>query len=89
MLERLRRIHSPLIKEVRGKGLWAGVEFCPEHVSAREICEKLFLKGVLSKETHGTVVRFAPPLIITKEELDFGLGVFEEVVKESKKSSAI
>jgi len=80
MLERLRCIHSPLIKEVRGKGLWAGVEFYPERVSAREICEKLLLKSVLSKETHGTVVRFAPPLIITKEELDFGLDAFEGIL---------
>ncbi len=82
MLERLRRIRSPLIKEVRGKGLWAGVEFSPEAISAREVCEKLLLKGVLSKETHSTVVRFAPPLIITKAELDFGLEALEAVVKE-------
>jgi len=82
MLERLRGIRSPLIKEVRGRGLWAGVDFDPEFVNAREVCEKMLLKGLLSKETHGTVIRFAPPLIITKEELDFALDAFEAVVRE-------
>jgi ornithine--oxo-acid transaminase len=82
MNERLRSIDSPLIKEVRGLGLWYGVEFYSEFVSAREICERMLTKGVLSKDTHKTVVRFAPPLIITKEELDYGLDGFEEAVKE-------
>ena len=82
MLERLKNINSPLIKEVRGIGLWAGVEFHPNHITARKVCEKMSEKGVLSKDTHKTVMRIAPPLNITKQDLDFGLDVLEEVLKE-------
>ncbi len=82
MLQRLEGLRSPLIKEVRGKGLWAGVEFYPDRASAREVCEKMLSKGVLFKETHGTIVRLAPPLVITKEELESGLKAFEAVLKE-------
>ncbi len=82
MNERLQNIKSPLIKEVRGLGFWYGVEFNKEFVSAREVCERMLTKGVLTKDTHKTVVRFAPPLIITKEELDYGLNGFEEAIRE-------
>jgi ornithine--oxo-acid transaminase len=82
MLKRLKALDSPLIKAVRGKGLWAGVDFHNSLVSAREVCEKMLLKGVLVKETHGITIRFAPPLIITQEELKFGLDAFEDVLKE-------
>jgi len=85
MLESLRNIQSPLIKEVRGKGLWAGVDFYLDFVNAREVCERMLINGVLSKDTHNTVVRFAPPLIITKEELDFGLNAFKMTLKEIEK----
>lgn len=82
LLEKLRALNSPLIKDVRGKGLWIGVDFHPEKVTAREICERLLKKGVLSKETHDTVVRFAPPLIIEKAEIDFALDRLQEVMEE-------
>lgn len=85
MLERLNKINSPLIKEVRGMGLWAGVEFYKDHLTARSVCEKMSEKGVLTKDTHATVIRIAPPLNVTQEELDFGLDVFEEVLKEMEK----
>lgn len=85
MLERLRKIKSPLIKEVRGMGLWAGIEFHENHLMARKVCEKMSEKGVLSKDTHATVIRIAPPLNVTQEELDFGLDVFEGVLKEIEK----
>ncbi len=89
MLMRFNKINSPLIKEVRGLGLWAGVDFHKHLTSAREVCEKMLLKGVLSKDTHETVVRFAPPLVITQEELDFGLDVFEASVKEIEEEKGI
>ena len=69
----MRALKSPLIREVRGKGLLTGIEIDPALASARTVCEKLLQHGVLSKETHGTVVRFAPPLIITRGQLDRAL----------------
>ncbi len=82
MLKRLRAIESPALKDVRGRGLWAGAEINPEIATAREACERLLAKGVLSKETHHTVVRLAPPLTIARADLDFALDRFEEVVRE-------
>ncbi len=82
MLTRLRAMRSPVLKEVRGRGLWAAAEIDPKFASAREACERLMIKGVLSKETHGTVVRLAPPLVIAPEDLDVALDRFEEVVRE-------
>jgi ornithine--oxo-acid transaminase len=82
MLGRLRTIRSPIITAIRGRGLWAGAQFEPDRASARDVCERLLTKGVLSKETHGTVVRFAPPLVITREQLDEALDRFEEVVDD-------
>lgn len=82
MLEELRDIDSPLIREVRGKGLWIGVDFDPAQASARNICERLMRRGVLSKETHETVVRFAPPLVITRKEVDWALDQFRQVLQD-------
>jgi ornithine--oxo-acid transaminase len=82
MLERLRAIKSPALKDVRGRGLWVGAEIDPVIASAREACERLLDKGVLSKETHRTVVRLAPPLVIARDDLDWALDRFEEVVHE-------
>ena len=67
---------------MRGRGLWVGAEIDPKIASAREACERLLAKGVLSKETHHTVVRLAPPLVIAPEELDWALDRFEEVLRE-------
>ena len=74
----LRNIDSPLVSEVRGKGLMIGLEIDPAHATAREVCETLMNKGLLTKETHETVVRLAPPLIITKAEIDQVLGIIEK-----------
>ncbi len=82
MLTQLRGINSPLIREVRGRGLWIGVDFEPKKVSARTVCEKMMAKGILSKETHETVVRFAPPLTITKEQIDGAIATFKEILRE-------
>ena len=73
LLRGLQSIDSSLISDVRGKGLLIGVEFAPEKLSARTVCEKLLEYGVLSKDTHGTVVRFAPPLTITRAQIDDAL----------------
>src|SRR5947209_12638609 len=82
MLGRLRAIRSPALRGVRGRGLWAGAEIEPCVASAREACERLLAKGVLSKETHQTVVRLAPPLVIARADLDWALDRFEEVLRE-------
>lgn len=74
----LQKINHPAIKEVRGRGLFIGVEL---HESARPFCEALKEKGLLCKETHDTVIRFAPPLVITKEELDESLNRIRSVFK--------
>jgi ornithine--oxo-acid transaminase len=82
MLDRLRSIRSPVLREVRGRGLWAGAEIDPEFASARRACEALLAKGVLSKETHHTVVRLAPPLMIARQDLDWALDRFAEVIDD-------
>jgi ornithine--oxo-acid transaminase len=82
MLERLHAIETPALKAVRGRGLWAGAEIDPNIASARDVCERLLGKGVLSKETHHTVVRLAPPLVIARDDLDWALDRFEEVLHE-------
>jgi ornithine--oxo-acid transaminase len=73
LLKRLKAISSPVIADVRGKGLLIGVELDPKRVSARAFVETLLRHGVLSKDTHGTVARFAPPLVVKREELDWGV----------------
>jgi ornithine--oxo-acid transaminase len=77
--DRLRAVRSNFVTEVRGKGLWVGVEIDPEGVSARALCEALAREGILSKDTHGRVLRFAPPLTITRDEIDWGMDRVERV----------
>ncbi|MBU0698738.1 MAG: ornithine--oxo-acid transaminase [Pseudomonadota bacterium] len=77
---RLQAIKSPHIKEVRGKGLLIGVELFPEVGGARRFCEQLIKAGILCKETHDHVIRFAPPLIISKEDIDWALERIEPVL---------
>jgi len=82
LLAGLRAIASPLIADVRGKGLLIGVEIDPKRATARQVVETLLRHGVISKDTHGTVVRFAPPLTITREQIDFGLEKTQAALKE-------
>ena len=82
LLAELRRIDSPVVSEVRGRGLFIGMEIDPEFASARAICEALMARGLLSKETHETVVRLAPPLVIGKAELDWAVRQIREVIGE-------
>jgi ornithine--oxo-acid transaminase len=72
-MDRLRAMKSPRVKEVRGKGLLIGVHIKDEHGTARPYCEKLMDLGILAKETHGQVIRFAPPLVMTRAEADWAL----------------
>jgi ornithine--oxo-acid transaminase len=90
--QRLREVaHEarPLIRAVRGRGLWVGVDVNPDYVSARELVERLAASGVLSKETHETVIRFAPPLTITKAVIDRAVDIFREVLLDKRKELAI
>jgi ornithine--oxo-acid transaminase len=79
-MSQLKTIQSPFIKEVRGKGLLVGVELLPEAGGARPFCERLMQKGLLCKETHEHVIRFAPPLVITQQEIDWALERIEPVL---------
>ena len=78
---KLQEINLDFIKEVRGKGLWIGVEF-DKKISAKKICLSLMDEGILAKETHETVIRFAPPLTITKEEIDWAMEKIIKVFRE-------
>ncbi|MER5947348.1 ornithine--oxo-acid transaminase [Streptomyces sp. NPDC001904] len=69
------------VSEVRGRGLWAGVDIDPAYGTGREISEKLMARGVLVKDTHGSTIRIAPPLVIGKEDLDWGLDQLRAVLK--------
>ncbi|OEV12645.1 ornithine--oxo-acid transaminase [Streptomyces nanshensis] len=69
------------VREVRGRGLWAGVDVDPAHGSGRELSEKLMAQGVLVKDTHGSTIRIAPPLVVTKEDLDWGLEQLDAVLR--------
>jgi ornithine--oxo-acid transaminase len=77
---KLKEINSRHIKEVRGKGLFIGVELKPEAKGARRFCEALKEKGILCKETHENVIRFAPPLVIKKEEIDWAVDKIKKVL---------
>jgi ornithine--oxo-acid transaminase len=82
LLKRLRGISSPVVTEVRGKGLLIGVELDPGHVTARQFVETLLKHGILSKDTHGTVARFAPPLTVEREQLDWAVERIRDALTE-------
>src|SRR5581483_551023 len=77
-LEQLQEIQSATIKEIRGKGLWIGIEL---HIAARPYCEALKERGVLCKETHDRVIRIAPPLTISREEVDWAVAQIRRVIE--------
>jgi ornithine--oxo-acid transaminase len=81
-IEQLSEIPSPLVKEVRGKGLLIGVELKQSAGGARRFCEALVTKGILAKETHVNTIRFAPPLVIDKATIDWALPLIREVLNE-------
>jgi ornithine--oxo-acid transaminase len=73
MLGRLRNEAPSTVAEVRGRGLWAGVQLQPGLEAARSRCERLMVEGVLAKDTHETTIRLAPPLVISKDDLDLAV----------------
>jgi ornithine--oxo-acid transaminase len=79
MLDRLAALPESGVREVRGRGLWAGVEFA--NLTGRDACERLAERGVLAKDTHGTTIRLAPPLMIAEEDLDWALDQVEAIVR--------
>jgi len=76
-MDRVRALQSPVVREVRGRGLWIGVELA---VPARPYCERLMQEGMLCKETHEKVIRLAPPLVITEEEIDWAVARLAKVL---------
>ncbi|MEJ8840576.1 ornithine--oxo-acid transaminase [Ramlibacter sp. AN1133] len=85
LFQRLREVQAqvaPLIRDVRGRGLWIGVDIEPSCTTARDLVERLAANGVLSKETHDTVIRFAPPLTITFDLMDRAVDIFHRVARE-------
>jgi ornithine--oxo-acid transaminase len=79
MHARLAALPRDVVRETRGRGLWAGVEFVS--LPGREVCERLAARGVLAKETHGHTIRLAPPLVISEEDLDWGLDQIEDALR--------
>jgi ornithine--oxo-acid transaminase len=79
-LDRLKTLHSRDLKEVRGKGLWIGIEL---HSPARRYCEALKEEGLLCKETHEHVIRIAPPLVIKRDEIDWAFDRIRRVVERN------
>ena len=79
-LDGLKQIKNSSIREIRGKGLFIGLELFPEAGGARRYCEKLMAQGLLCKETHDHIIRFAPPLVITREEIDWALERIDSVL---------
>ena len=79
---------SKIIKEIRGKGLWLGVEIDPDFVSGKDLSKMCLDAGILCKETHETTIRYAPPLVITKKELDWAIKKLRSVFKEVEEKAA-
>jgi ornithine--oxo-acid transaminase len=79
MHDRLEALPESAVRQVRGRGMWAGVEFVS--LGGREACERLAARGVLAKDTHGSCVRLAPPLVISEADLDWALDQLEEVIR--------
>ena len=87
LLAGLREIDSPLVTEVRGRGLFIGMEIDPAKARARAVVERLMARGLLSKETHATVVRLAPPLAIPQSLLEWSLAQIREVLEEMEETT--
>ena len=82
LLGLLQTLESPLIRDIRGKGLFVGVEVDRERIVARDVVDRLLARGILSKDTHGTVVRLAPPLTIDRETIDWAVEEVRAVFAE-------
>ena len=79
-MQRLRALAHPALIDIRGRGLLVGVEVASRFAPARVVCEALMEEGVLTKDTHGTVVRLAPPLIVSREQIDVTVDALARVL---------
>ena len=86
LISELKKIESPCIKEVRGRGLLVGIELTQESIDARRFCELLLERGILCKDAHEKVIRISPPLVIGKAELNSGICAIKKVFKEIEKN---
>ena len=82
LMQKLNEIESPYIEQIRGKGLWVGIVLKPSAGGARHFCVALQERGILAKETHENVIRLAPPLNITRSELDHAIAILQEVLTQ-------
>ena len=82
LMSELQKLESPLISDVRGRGLYIGVEIDPRRLPARKVVDRLLARGILSKDTHGTVVRIAPPLNVAQSDLAWAVGELRAVLHE-------
>lgn len=82
LMRKLNEIESPYIEQIRGKGLWVGIVLKPSAGGARHFCVALQERGILAKETHENVIRLAPPLNITRSELDQAIAILQEVLTQ-------
>lgn len=88
LVESLRAMKSPLVRDIRGRGLWVGLELEPDRMSGRAFVERLRTRGILTRETHETVIRLAPPLVISRAELDWALERIEECLRLAEREAA-
>jgi len=79
----LRALIGHGVLAVRGRGLWAGVDIDPALMTGRQACERLAEHGVLAKDTHGSTIRLAPPLVVSEADLDHAIAVFAKVLEEA------
>jgi ornithine--oxo-acid transaminase len=84
LLKRLESLVGKGVLEVRGAGLWAGIDIDPSLATGREVCEALMARGVLAKDTHGSTIRLAPPLMVSKKDLDWGIDQLEAVLAQMR-----
>jgi len=80
LLKELQKIDNPLIKDIRGKGLFVGIEIDPQQAAAKDLCLQLIDKGIVTRETHQTVIRLAPPLVINQQQIDEALKIIRSVL---------
>jgi ornithine--oxo-acid transaminase len=85
LVRELRKIESPLVADVRGRGLFIGIEVDASRITARAVVDRLLARGLLSKDTHGTVVRIAPPLVIAREDLAWAVDEIAATFRDLEK----
>jgi ornithine--oxo-acid transaminase len=78
----LTRLRGHGVLAVRGAGLWAGIDIDPSLGTGREVCERLLERGILAKDTHGSTIRLAPPIVVEAEDLDWAVDQLEAVLAE-------